>query len=320
VSRFDEIRAACRGVVERARWVSVEQAPLERLARSLSEEAQTLTPSWDPIHHQRGDAATTAAFVITLDAVNFGSGWFPQLRKPEGYSGYRTIASAVARRFDARGPFSARELAGITQRECAALFEQDLASSEVAQLMALFARAWRDLGELLGVHYDGRFDAFVAKASESAARLVEQLAAMPLYRDVAHYHGMRVPLYKRAQITASDLAHACRGEGLGRFRDLDELTSFADNLVPHVLRCHGVLAYHAELARRIDAGEPLAAGSNEEIEIRAVGLHAVEKLSAATALTGARVPPRRLDELLWNRGQAPEIKARPRHRAKSVYY
>jgi hypothetical protein len=28
----------------------------------------------------------------------------------------------------------------------------------------------------------------------------------------------------------------------------------------------------------------------------------------------------RLDYLLWNRGQAPSIKAHPRHRARSVFY
>jgi hypothetical protein len=27
-----------------------------------------------------------------------------------------------------------------------------------------------------------------------------------------------------------------------------------------------------------------------------------------------------LDMWLWNRGQAPEIKARPRHRCRTVYY
>ncbi len=37
--------------------------------------------------------------------------------------------------------------------------------------------------------------------------------------------------YKRAQIVASDLALA----GVARFADLDRLTIFADNLVPHVL-------------------------------------------------------------------------------------
>ena len=116
--------------------------------------------------------------------------------------------------------------------------------------------------------------------------------------------------YKRAQIAAADLALA----GVASFADLDRLTIFADNLVPHVLRCDGVLVYDESLAARIDAGELLPPGGPER-EIRACAVHACELISARTG-----VPPRVLDHRLWNRGQAPEYKARPRHRCRCVYY
>ncbi len=117
--------------------------------------------------------------------------------------------------------------------------------------------------------------------------------------------------YKRAQITASDLALA----GLAEFGDLDALTSFADNLVPHVLRVEGVLGYDPALATRINAGELLPPGSREEREIRACGLHACELIAAELG-----IPPRELDMRLWNRGQAPRYKRVPRHRTRTVYY
>ena len=89
----------------------------------------------------------------------------------------------------------------------------------------------------------------------------EQLAALlhehhPMYRDVAGYAGRAVPLYKRAQITAADLHHAFGGRGPGRFDDLERLTLFADNLVPHVLRLDGVLDYGDELSFTLTPGEP----------------------------------------------------------------
>jgi hypothetical protein len=134
-----------------------------------------------------------------------------------------------------------------------------------------------------------------------------------------------VPFYKRAQLTVADLAAALGGRGSGAFRDLDSLTLFADNLVPHVLRREGALVYDAPLAARIDAGELLAPGSPEEVEIRALAVHAVERMVAilreqtgAAAVESATA--RRLDYLLWNRGQRPDIKAHPRHRARCVYY
>ena len=48
-----------------------------------------------------------AAFWLTLDAINFGSGWFPTLRKRAEPTGYRTIAAGMQRRFDAGGPWTA---------------------------------------------------------------------------------------------------------------------------------------------------------------------------------------------------------------------
>jgi hypothetical protein len=102
--------------------------------------------------------------------------------------------------------------------------------------------------------------------------------------------------------------------GVAEFDDLDRLTIFADNLVPHVLRCEGVLRYEESLAARIDAGEILRSGGAER-EIRACAVHACELISKRTGIRA-----RALDSWLWNRGQAPEYKARPRHRCRTVYY
>ena len=87
-----------------------------------------------------------------------------------------------------------------------------------------------------------------------------------MYRDVAIYRGREVPFLKRAQITASDI---------GTFDDLDQLTLFADNLIPHVLRVEGVLVLDDALARTVDAGELLEAGGQAETELRAAAVHAV---------------------------------------------
>jgi hypothetical protein len=143
---------------------------------------------------------------------------------------------------------------------------------------------------------------------------------MPLYRDVAHYDGFEVPFYKRAQLTPADLAATFNGDGFGAFSDLDQLTLFADNLVPHVLRREGVLVYDAELESRVDAEELLEAGSPEEVEIRAGAVHAVECCVALLREAGGRITAQELDTVLWTRGQQPEIKAYPRHRTRTPYY
>jgi hypothetical protein len=315
---FARVREAAAEVTRRARHVRIENEALEELAGLLARERPS-QPSLDPGQRGLGSEASTLAFVITLNAINFGSGWFPHLAKRDGLSGYLTIAGTLRERFEREGPWSAAELEQLSAADCARIFGQTL-EPPVGELMELFARALRELGAFLAREQRGRFAGPVEEAGGSAERLVRILARMPLYRDVARYEGFEVPFYKRAQITCSDLAEAFGGRGLGQFRDIDELTLFADNLVPHVLRSFGVLLYSPDLAKRIDAEELIPSGSAEEVEIRAVALHAVERLAGSCARRGWRAPPRRLDHLLWSRGQSPRVKARPRHRTRCPYY
>jgi hypothetical protein len=219
----------------------------------------------------------------------------------------------------------------MTSERCAAVFGQ----APDFRLMTWFAQALRDLGRLLIDRYHDRPTALLAAADGSAVRLVELLTAMPYFRDVATYGGQTVAFYKRAQLTAADLALAWdtlqQGKRSGApskpstaadalFHDLDQLTIFADNLVPHVLRVDGVLRYDPALLARIDAARLIEPGSAEEVEIRACAVHAVELIKAALARQGHQVTATQLDYFLWNRGQGPAYKALPRHRTRFVFY
>src|SRR5258708_18567299 len=187
--------------------------------------------------------------------------------------------------------------------------------------MERFAAALNDLGRLLIDSYDGSFSSLIESAGNSAEQLVRLLSAMPFFDDVAQWRGRRIPFYKRAQLTAADLALAFTGQGWGRFDDLGELTIFADNLVPHVLRMDGVLLYDSVLAARIDSEELIPAGSPEEVEIRAGALHAVELIVAELRRGGRPATAMSIDFFLWNRGQRPQYKlAKPRHRTRTVFY
>jgi len=219
-----------------------------------------------------------------------------------------------------KGPLSAGQLATISAEEITLIFDQDPANKTIAELMQHFAVALNDLGDYLLKQFNGSFSGLVETAEASASRLVQLLRQMPYFNDVAQYAGFEVPFFKRAQITAADLAVAFQGQGWGNFTDMDQLTIFADNLVPHVLRMDGILAYEPGLLERIQAATLIPAGSSEETEIRASALHAVELISQAIGDSGQIVTSSQLDYFLWNRGQLPQYKAVPRHRTRTVYY
>jgi hypothetical protein len=287
----DDVRAHAAAVAEDASFVEID---VDR----LGDVEPGPSPALDPErHYLEGAPEDVAAYLLVLDAINFGSGWFPTLRKRPGCSGYFTVAWALAERFRGSGPWSNAELRALTARDVA----DTLGQEPVHELMALYARALTDLGAWLG---ERTAPEAVADAGGSAERLAEHLAAgMPFFDDRG--------FFKRAQITANDLQLA----GIADFEDIDRLTIFADNLVPHVLRVDGVLRYDPALAKRIEDGELLEPGSREEVEIRACAVHACELIAPRLG-----VPPRTLDVWLWNRGEAPRYKAIPRHRARSVFY
>jgi len=304
--------------MDHARSVSIDSAALEALTRSRDLLAPSI--ALEPIDYYVGAPEDTAAYILTLDAINFGSGYFPYLAKRPGYSGYFTIASSLRENWETEGPWDSNQLAGTSADDCARVLGQDPDVPEVAELMALFSRALNDLGTFLLERFDGDPTGPIVAADRSAARLAEILIEMPLYRDVSRYAGFEVPFYKRAQLTSADLAAVFEGEGYGTFSDLDQLTIFADNLVPHVLRREGVLVYASALAGRIDAGELLEAGSPEEVEIRAAAVHSVECCVTQLRKAGVKMTARQLDMALWTRGQLPAMKAHPRHRARTTNY
>ena len=314
---LEEVREASAWVAERARWVRIDDDCLGRFAESLP--LQDARPSIDLDYYFQGDVTDTIAYVTTFTAVNFGSGWHPHVHKVPGRSGSITMMTRLTERFRAIGPLPAKEMATLTPERAGALFDQPM-SPPLDELMSLFARALRDLGTMLLSDYDGSPAALVEDAGHSAEQLAERLLMMPLFRDVAYYDGHRVPFFKRAQIASADLAAVLPDHPLGQFDDLDRLTLFADNLVPHLLHVEGVLQYDPELERRIDAGDLLVSGSPEEIEIRACAVEAVERLVGTLRAKETSVNPAGIGHLLWRTGQRPRYKSSPRHRCRSSYY
>jgi hypothetical protein len=286
---YDDVRQHCAAVAGAARWVRIELGELVPEAGVAG-----LDPA---VYLLDGPPEEVAQHVLIADAINFGSGWFPTLAPYE-----ENVTDGMARRLSAHargrgGSWTAAELRGLAARAIAAVLEQDADHP----LMALYAEALVGLGAFLGERTG--LDV-IAAADGSAARLAAALAAgMPFFDDRG--------FYKRAQIAANDLVLA----GVASFADVDRLTIFADNLVPHVLRTDGVLVYAPELAAAVDGGELLEAGGEVERELRACAVHACEQLAAR-----AGVPPRTLDNWLWNRGNEPPYADGTPHLTHTVFY
>lgn len=279
----------------------------------------------DALHCTALDAEPFLNYLLLLEALNFcfwdeAPRW--QVRWRDGlYDGYWALAAALQRAVEADGIplWDAAWMAGVDAPTMAHLLRGE---GRPVPLLELRVAHVRQAGQVLLSRWQGQFARAVEEAGHDApalALLVVQ--ALPSFRDEAPWQGHTLRFYKRAQILAGDLARMRRGRPEGTLSRLECLTAFADYKVPQVLRGLGILAYAPPLAERLARHETIAAGSREELEIRAATLWACEWIARAMAHLA---PERRfsaadVDYLLWSAGQdAPALA--PYHRTRTPYY
>ena len=146
----ERVREAAGWVAGRARSVTIDAEGIPAYAAELP--AAEPSPPDPETELLEGDPEARAAFVVCLDAVNFGSGWWPTIRKRPGRSGYFTVAAGLTERFRATGPWTAAELRALDAAAVAAILGQD----PEHPLMADFAATLRDVGANAEADHGGR--------------------------------------------------------------------------------------------------------------------------------------------------------------------
>jgi Queuosine salvage protein len=182
-----------------------------------------------------------------------------------------------------------------------------------------------EVGAVLVERYDGRFHRFVkdcapAMYSDGDGILERLVAEFPRFNDVSDYHGHAVEVYKLAQLGLWMLHRVLHTSGVWSLLDLNDMTAFADYIVPVGLNVLGILEYADDLEGRIEAGEMIERDSDEEIEIRAHTLYATALLT--DAVNAIRPSDKQLlipeiDYRLWKTYHAT---FKPHHLTRTVMY
>lgn len=318
-----EVLETARNVAEKSRHVRINHEALTKFSQELA-ELDTRVLAWDAEHHFKGNDEEMVAYLLVVDTLNFCF-WPPPGEKKweisyrgKSYSGYYGLSVSLKKALESKIPLSdASFLASLTLKQ----LKDVLAGTGVLQLVEERLRNLQELGRVLLDKYNGRVSELAAVAGGSAIKLVRMLAAgFPSFRDQATYQGQKVFFYKRAQLFAADLHGALGGKGLGSFNDMKELTAFADYKLPQVLRHVGALDYSTGLSEKVDGMMHLDPGSEEEVEIRAGTIWAVELIRREMRRLGKEVNASEIDWLLWNLGQDDQFRAKPYHRTVTTFY
>ena len=318
-----EVLETAKNVAEKSRHVLINHEAVKKYRHELAEGGLPV-PNWDAEHHFKGSDEETIAYLLAVDTLNFcfwpppGEKKWEISYKGKNYSGYYGLAVSLKRALESDIILTDEAfLNSLTLKR----LRDEFSGTGVLQLLEERLLNLQEMGRVLMDKYNGRASEVVAAAGGSAINLVRRLATdFPSFRDQASYHGQEVFFYKRAQLFAADLYGALGGKGLGSFRDIKELTAFADYKLPQVLRHVGVLEYAPALMQKVDRMIHLDPGCEEEVEIRASTIWAVELIRQAMKRLGKDVHANEIDWLLWNLGQDDRFRAKPYHRTVTIFY
>lgn len=181
----------------------------------------------------------------------------------------------------------------------------------------------RELGKTVSEKFSGSFSNIVKKGNGDAVEIVKVLVTdfPSVFNDVVDYHGHEIKFYKRAQLVPAHLFDLKRLDLITmNLTGYDELTAFADYKVPQLLRKFKILEYSKELADKIDNKIEIPAGSDEEIEIRANTIWAVELVTGQLKSTFPQANAAKVDGIFWFKGQVKSPDDKPYHRTRTIWY
>lgn len=306
---MEEVRTSCAWVASHSSHVTVDSSGIEKVVDNIKDSIPKVEWDYEGIHYF-DNGPLTVQYLLVLDTLNFCF-W------PDKDLNYDDLALGLKKAIQMdKSALDADRLQKYTGSELQKLLNWP----RPLPLEDERVRLLHEVGLVLETKFEGKASNMVNSSGKSAAKLVGLLTSnFPGFRDHSIYKGHQIFLYKRAQIFVADLWGAFKGKGYGEFEDIGAITMFADYIVPAVLQQLGVLRYNVSLSKKIEANCEIGSGSEEEVELRACSVHAIEKMrEMIRKKNGKTVLSVELDLWLWSVGvQCSSLKY---HRTLSLYY
>ncbi|MBA0724675.1 hypothetical protein Golax_021349, partial [Gossypium laxum] len=265
---MEEVRETSAWVARNSSHVTIDSSGLEKVVETMKESIPKVEWDYEGIHYF-DNGPLTVQYLFVLDALNFCF-W------PDKDLNYDHLAKGLKEALlNDHSAFDADRLQKYTGPQLRELLKWPRSLPLEEERVRLL----HEVGFELERSFEGKASKLVESCGKSAVKLVALVTRhFPGFRDHSMYKGHQVFLYKRAQIFAADLWGAFKGQGYGEFNDIGSITMFADYIVPAVLQQLGVLKYSSTLANAIQASSEIGAGTEEEVELRACSIFAVEKM------------------------------------------
>ena len=180
------------------------------------------------------------------------------------------------------------------------------------------------VGDTLVSKFDGDWINFIEngpkKLYANGEGLVERLITdFQRFDDFSIYENEKIYFLKLAQLAFWGI-HRELSSTYFYIEDMENMTAFADYIIPVALEAFGITKYTPELEKKINEGVLIERDSKEEIEIRAATIYATAKMTESINELKNRkekiiIP--QLDFKLWTEFHAENT---PHHLTKTIMY
>ena len=181
-----------------------------------------------------------------------------------------------------------------------------------------------NVGDTLVTKYDGDWINFIddgpKKLYDNGEGLVERLVRdFKRFDDHSIFENEKVYFLKLAQLAFWGI-HRELSKIYFHIEDMENMTAFADYIIPVALESFGIVKYSSGLKEKIDSGILIDRDSIEEIEIRSTSIYVTAKLTELInnyKNEEEKIIIPQLDFKLWTDFHADE---RPHHLTKTIMY
>ena len=318
---MNKVLKSTKQVSEHSKDVKINLPALERFASELKVRR---IESWDEFSPFKTPALSERDklhYLFVLGSMNFCYGlrpkWGVTYQDKELKGAWGMSASLFRAHEEGLNIFEPGYLEKLSLDDAGSIFRGSMEIPLLKERVDIL----REIGRVTNQKYDGEVSNLICSAKNDVLGLLEVMTSdYPSFNDVAQYGGKPVFFYKRAQLFISDVYKEFRGEGIGRFGNIDELTIFSDYKIPQLMRHEGILEYSPGLAHKVDGRIEIPAGSPEEVEIRANTVWAGELIKRKAAANNPGITTADVDNWLWVMSKNVDTEKEPYHWTKSIFY
>lgn len=297
---MNPIMESIKPVIEKPRFVKINKKNLLRFCSELELKERKPWLHSTPFNFQKLEDKKELNFLFIICSLNFC--FWGELKWKVEYKGnfydgawslLATLRKAIERGFLI---LNWKCLANISEKDLKEILKGNIEIPLFKERLNIL----RENGRILINKFNGNFENVIERSKGDALKLLKIIVNnFPSFYDVAIYQGKPVLFHKRVQLLVADIH---RG-GFAKLKNIDKLNALADYKVLKILRKLGIFDYYPELSPKIDNKILIPAGSEEEIEIRANTIWAIELMKKEIQKKIPDIKSFDIDFYLWSLAQ-----------------